>query len=126
MNQKNETLAKRTTRIEQGRRYSTYSSSIDAIMAALAEVSPVPGRMQCLRETGTPLAVVDYAHTPDALAQALKAARQHTNAKLWVVFGCGMFSCVDSLGRVKNSNCFCFPPNCFSTSTVDEPLPNTC
>ena len=62
---------------------------IDAIVAALAEVSPVPGRMQCLRESGTPLAVVDYAHTPDALAQALKAAREHTKAKLWVVFGCG-------------------------------------
>lgn len=62
---------------------------IAAIAAALAKVSPVPGRMQCLREPGTPLAVVDYAHTPDALAQALKAAREHTQAKLWVVFGCG-------------------------------------
>ena len=33
--------------------------------------------------------VVDYAHTPDALSQALKALRLHTKGKLWCVFGCG-------------------------------------
>ena len=37
----------------------------------------------------SPLAVVDYAHTPDALEQALKAALEHTEGKLWCVFGCG-------------------------------------
>ena len=60
----------------------------DAV-AALAEVQPVAGRMQCLRQPGSPLAVVDYAHTPDALEQALKAAREHTGGRLWCVFGCG-------------------------------------
>jgi UDP-N-acetylmuramyl-tripeptide synthetase len=67
----------------------TIGHDIDAIVGALAKVSPVPGRMQCLREPGTPLVVVDYAHTPDALAQALSAAREHASAKVWVVFGCG-------------------------------------
>lgn len=62
---------------------------LDEIIRVLAKVSPVPGRMQCLREANTPLVVVDYAHTPDALEQALKAAREHTEGKLWVVFGCG-------------------------------------
>ena len=37
----------------------------------------------------TPLAIVDYAHTPDALAKALRAARLHCRGQLRVVFGCG-------------------------------------
>jgi UDP-N-acetylmuramoyl-L-alanyl-D-glutamate--2,6-diaminopimelate ligase len=37
----------------------------------------------------TPLAIVDYAHTPDALAKALRAARAHCPGALRVVFGCG-------------------------------------
>ena len=37
----------------------------------------------------TPLAIVDYAHTPDALAKALRAARLHCRGALRVVFGCG-------------------------------------
>jgi UDP-N-acetylmuramoyl-L-alanyl-D-glutamate--2,6-diaminopimelate ligase len=37
----------------------------------------------------TPLAIVDYAHTPDALGKALRAARMHCRGRLHVVFGCG-------------------------------------
>jgi UDP-N-acetylmuramoyl-L-alanyl-D-glutamate--2,6-diaminopimelate ligase len=33
--------------------------------------------------------VVDYAHTPDALGKALRAAREHCDGALWCVFGCG-------------------------------------
>jgi UDP-N-acetylmuramoyl-L-alanyl-D-glutamate--2,6-diaminopimelate ligase len=33
--------------------------------------------------------VVDYAHTPDALAKALGAVREHCTGALWCVFGCG-------------------------------------
>ncbi|MEL0027926.1 MAG: UDP-N-acetylmuramyl-tripeptide synthetase, partial [Perlucidibaca sp.] len=62
---------------------------LDASVAALSAVQPVAGRMQCLRDGDSPLAVVDYAHTPDALEQALMAAREHTVGRLWCVFGCG-------------------------------------
>jgi UDP-N-acetylmuramoyl-L-alanyl-D-glutamate--2,6-diaminopimelate ligase len=37
----------------------------------------------------TPLIIVDYAHTPDALVKALQAARVHCHTQLRVVFGCG-------------------------------------
>jgi UDP-N-acetylmuramoyl-L-alanyl-D-glutamate--2,6-diaminopimelate ligase len=53
---------------------------------------PPPGRMQRVGEGGGPLAVIDYAHTPDALVQALAALRPLAQARggaLWVVFGAG-------------------------------------
>ena len=36
-----------------------------------------------------PLVLIDYAHTPDALAKALQGARAHCRGTLHVVFGCG-------------------------------------
>jgi UDP-N-acetylmuramoyl-L-alanyl-D-glutamate--2,6-diaminopimelate ligase len=59
---------------------------------ACTHLSPVPGRMDCLFVPNQALAVVDYAHTPDALDQALKALRplaQQRGGQLWCVFGCG-------------------------------------
>ncbi|MEK6789575.1 MAG: UDP-N-acetylmuramoyl-L-alanyl-D-glutamate--2,6-diaminopimelate ligase [Pseudomonadota bacterium] len=67
----------------------TLGYDLEQSARALAAVQPVAGRMQCLRQGQSPLAVVDYAHTPDALEQALKAALEHTEGKLWCVFGCG-------------------------------------
>ena len=63
----------------------------DAV-AACSDLPPVPGRMQRIDVAGSPLAVVDYAHTPDALAKALAALRPLADARggrLWCVFGCG-------------------------------------
>jgi UDP-N-acetylmuramoyl-L-alanyl-D-glutamate--2,6-diaminopimelate ligase len=54
---------------------------------ALADASAPPGRMELFG--GGPQALVDFAHTPDALAQALTAARAHCRGRLWIVFGCG-------------------------------------
>jgi UDP-N-acetylmuramyl-tripeptide synthetase len=57
-----------------------------------AQLSPVPGRMDMLAVTGAPLVVIDYAHTPDALAKALEALRPAVASRkgvLWCVFGCG-------------------------------------
>jgi len=62
----------------------------DRALARLARVSPVPGRMQQLGGgDGEPRVVVDYAHTPDALRNALESLREHCRGALWCVFGCG-------------------------------------
>jgi UDP-N-acetylmuramoyl-L-alanyl-D-glutamate--2,6-diaminopimelate ligase len=58
-------------------------------LAALERCSPPPGRMETLVATGKPLAIVDYAHTPDALEKLLVAARKHTTGRLICIFGCG-------------------------------------
>jgi len=57
---------------------------------ALSQCRAASGRMEMFGGRGvTPLAIVDYAHTPDALAKALRAARLHCRGQLRVVFGCG-------------------------------------
>ncbi|HET6435234.1 MAG TPA: UDP-N-acetylmuramoyl-L-alanyl-D-glutamate--2,6-diaminopimelate ligase [Xanthomonadaceae bacterium] len=63
--------------------------SPDAIARALAQLQPVAGRMNRLGGGPQPLVVVDYAHTPDALEQALATLRAHAPARLTCVFGCG-------------------------------------
>jgi UDP-N-acetylmuramoyl-L-alanyl-D-glutamate--2,6-diaminopimelate ligase len=62
--------------------------SFSDITSAIAQLSPVAGRME-LFESAKASLVVDYAHTPDALKQALLAARIHTKGQLSCVFGCG-------------------------------------
>jgi len=60
---------------------------------ACRSLSAVPGRMERVHaQPEAPLALVDYAHTPDAVTQALSAlqslARQR-GGRLWCVLGCG-------------------------------------
>ena len=63
---------------------------LSRVADALNGLQPVPGRMSRLGgDARTPLVVVDYAHTPDALEQALASLRGHTIGKLICVFGCG-------------------------------------
>jgi UDP-N-acetylmuramoyl-L-alanyl-D-glutamate--2,6-diaminopimelate ligase len=60
------------------------------VAAMLPRLSPVGGRMSRVGgRDGQPLVVVDYAHTPDALQQALASLREHTPGRLACVFGCG-------------------------------------
>ena len=70
---------------------------------ACRHLQPVPGRMEVVNVAPTqvaagtaqdmlPIVLVDYAHTPDALAKALQALRPlatQRGGQLWVVFGCG-------------------------------------
>ncbi len=63
---------------------------LDRAAAVLGECAAPPGRMEIVRgDSDAPVAIVDYAHTPDALAKALCAARPHCTGTLRVVFGCG-------------------------------------
>jgi UDP-N-acetylmuramoyl-L-alanyl-D-glutamate--2,6-diaminopimelate ligase len=58
--------------------------------AALSAAPPAPGRLErCHGAQDDVLAFVDYAHTPDALAQALGAVRRMVPGRLFCVFGCG-------------------------------------
>jgi len=56
---------------------------------ALAVSKAPSGRMEAFALDSGVLVIVDYAHTPDALAKALTAARAHCVGRLHVVFGCG-------------------------------------
>ncbi|MEY4763609.1 MAG: hypothetical protein RI907_282 [Pseudomonadota bacterium] len=70
------------------------------IAAVCPQLVAVPGRMQIVNPSAAgeqvtaalPLAVVDYAHTPDALDKVLTSLRpvaQARGGRLWCVFGCG-------------------------------------
>jgi len=60
----------------------------EAIQAGLAAMPGVPGRMERI-DLGQPFtAIVDFAHTPNALEQALRTLRPLTTGRLIVVFGC--------------------------------------
>ncbi len=59
------------------------------ILDALARLQPVPGRLERVARVAGASVYVDYAHTPDALAVALRALRPLVARQLVVVFGCG-------------------------------------
>ena len=70
------------------------ASGMDLVSAvqACSALTSVPGRLQCVGGIDTPLAVVDYAHTPDALQKTLEVLRPLAQARggaIWCLFGCG-------------------------------------
>ena len=95
--------------------------SPDAISQALATFSGVLGRMErVLLPTGSPVVLLDYAHTPDALEKLLRTARgcMGKRGRLAVVFGCGgdrdrskraemgrIASCLADLVVLTSDNC---------------------
>lgn len=66
-----------------------YTDDLPRLAKAISQAKPVAGRMEPV-ELGQPFScLVDYAHTPDALAKVLQAAREWTSGRLLVLFGCG-------------------------------------
>ncbi len=62
----------------------------DRVLVALSSLSGAPGRLETIRITDDKTVVIDYAHTPDALDNVLKALREVSpKAELVCVFGCG-------------------------------------
>ncbi len=59
------------------------------VIEAASQLAGAAGRMQTVPNDAGLHIVIDYAHTPDALQNALAALREHCNGRLWVVFGCG-------------------------------------
>ena len=59
----------------------------------ITQLKPVKGRMELVSQSSSvPMAIVDFAHTPDALEQVLKTLRViagERKGQLWCVFGCG-------------------------------------
>ena len=62
---------------------------LEPALDRVGELRGVPGRMECFGAPGQPLVVVDYAHTPDALEQALSVLREPRPRQLIALFGCG-------------------------------------
>jgi UDP-N-acetylmuramoyl-L-alanyl-D-glutamate--2,6-diaminopimelate ligase len=60
-----------------------------ALLHAVSQLQPVPGRMQVIPNSAGLQVIVDYAHTPDALQQVLSSLREHVDGALVTVFGCG-------------------------------------
>lgn len=61
----------------------------EAIVRGLEHVRGVPGRFEAVPHDGEFTVIVDYAHTPDAIATVLRSARAICDRRLICVFGCG-------------------------------------
>lgn len=63
--------------------------SLSTIRAGLGKLTGVPGRLERVEVSGGVTAVVDYAHTPDAMRRVLAHVRPMVSGRLFTVFGCG-------------------------------------
>lgn len=61
----------------------------DSSLQLIKNLTEPPGRLQMFKQPGKPLVVVDFAHTPDALATVLQTLQEIKSGDIWCVFGCG-------------------------------------
>lgn len=62
---------------------------LDAIESAVPTLVAAPGRLERVHSEHGPLVLVDYAHTPDAVARAIATVRDVCRGRLFVLLGCG-------------------------------------
>ncbi|MGV9306357.1 UDP-N-acetylmuramoyl-L-alanyl-D-glutamate--2,6-diaminopimelate ligase [Nonomuraea sp. NPDC003727] len=62
---------------------------MDALVAALAELPPIPGRFETYQTPDGVSVVVDYAHSSDSLEEVLTTIRGFAGGRVITVFGCG-------------------------------------
>ena len=68
----------------------TMGTPIEMVGSLLSSLKAVPGRMNVISgDVVQATWVVDYAHTPDALASVLKSLKKHVKGQLICIFGCG-------------------------------------
>jgi len=63
--------------------------SLETIRDGLETLGPIPGRFETIPDPAGRHVIIDYAHTPDALENALKAMRALNPKRVITVFGCG-------------------------------------
>jgi UDP-N-acetylmuramyl-tripeptide synthetase len=61
----------------------------DTIKAGIEALTAIPGRLESIANSSGRFVYVDYAHTPDALENALSALKSIAAARIICVFGCG-------------------------------------
>jgi UDP-N-acetylmuramoyl-L-alanyl-D-glutamate--2,6-diaminopimelate ligase len=74
--------------VAAGLAIATGSPVVD-VLSALEDLEGATGRLEFVGRKGNAPIFVDYAHTPDALANALDALGPYAKGRLTVVFGCG-------------------------------------
>lgn len=63
--------------------------SLTSALKSLKEVRPIPGRLEQVKILSPGTAIVDYAHTPDAVATVLSVIKDANPNKIITVIGCG-------------------------------------
>ncbi|HEY5891528.1 MAG TPA: UDP-N-acetylmuramoyl-L-alanyl-D-glutamate--2,6-diaminopimelate ligase [Acidimicrobiia bacterium] len=63
--------------------------AIEEIVSALSSLGPVSGRFEIVSRSAEPMVIVDYAHTPDGVANVIVAARAMVPGRVIVVVGAG-------------------------------------
>lgn len=67
--------------------YGFNNQNIDNILKGIENLSSIPGRMEIINSS--PRVIVDFAHTPNAMENALKSVKNTIKkGNLWVIFGC--------------------------------------
>ena len=63
--------------------------SLEQSLTQISKLHGIKGRMETININNQATAVIDFAHTPDALEKVLQSLKILTKGKLWCVFGCG-------------------------------------